>query len=152
MALRTQSTTLYVNSAANTMTAITETTSVDGIAGARDQIDTTNFASTEREYLAGFANPSPVQIGLNWDPINTTHRTLETLYTAGTPVIWVIGLADGTAPPTIAGSTVTYPTTRSYMTFTGYISEISKTLGTNDAVRATLSIQRSGPVTYNYKT
>jgi hypothetical protein len=126
-------------------------TGVTGFGGAADQIETTDLDSVEHEFIAGLPNPGALSVPINFDLGVRVHRDLLALYQAGTSVKWVVGLSDGTAPPTSAGGTITYPTTRSYRTFTGYIADFPVDIALNSKLEGTLSVQRSGPLTNNFK-
>jgi hypothetical protein len=150
MAIKTQGTRFWFKKDANTLVEIV-ITSLGGLSGARDQIDITTLVSQEREYLAGFASPDPVQIGINYDPAYTAQRDLRALYDSGATARWIVGLSDGVAPPTIAADVITLPTTRTFLSFDAYVSNFPREFGINDAVRSNVTLQRSGKVTTNEK-
>ena len=152
MALKTQKTGLWMvkyepdESPEYSLVKIGFVTGITGIGGARDQIDTTHLESDEREYLGGFANPGAVNIGQNWDPAEVSHEELEEMYNSGVNMGWALGLSDGTSVPTLNASTgvLTFPPTRTFIKFDGYIADYPLNLDLNDAMRAPMVVQRSG--------
>lgn len=150
MAIKTQNTRFWFKKDADTLVEIV-ITSLGGLSGSRDQIDTTTLVSEEREYLAGFASPDPVQIGINYDPANLAQRDLRALYDSGNKTRWIAGLSDGTSAPTIAADVITYPTTRTFLSFDAYVANFPREFGLNDAVRSNVTLQRSGPIVTNEK-
>ena len=151
MALKTKGTQLWFKKDDSTLVEIV-IKGVTGLGGGRDNIDITNLMSDERENLAGFATPDAIAIPVDWDPSNTSHRDLRVLYDSGETVQWYIGASDGIAPPTISAGVVTKPTTRSWMSFSGYVSNYPIDAAVNDAYRSPVTLQRSGKITVDYKT
>lgn len=153
-AKKTQGTELFYMSSATVMTKVGDITGITGTGGARPQIQTTTLDSTSEEYIGGIDAASALSIPLNFDPAATVHRDLLALWQTGSDVNqrWVIGLSDGTAPPTVAASVITYPTTRTYRTFSGFVADFPVEVALNSKYEGTLSIQRSGPIVTNYKT
>jgi len=62
-------------------------------------------------------------------------------------------MSDGTAAPTVTASSNSFAalTTRSNITFAGYVSDMALDGTTNEVWRGTLTIQRSGGITINWK-
>ncbi len=122
-------------------------TGLTGLGGGRQQIDVTCLDSAEMEFEPGMANPSPITVNINFDPAKISHRELWDLFEAGSTEHWVIGLSDGTAPPTINNATgiITYPATRSYIDFLGYIADFPFDAAINSVYKSAMQIQRSGP-------
>lgn len=149
MAIITQNTQVWFKSAATIIKLVV--TSITGLSGAREQIDITTLESMEREYLAGFATPGQVSLGLNYDPALINQVTLRNLYEAGTITTWIIGMSDGAASPSIAAEVITYPTTRTWLDFSGFVSDFPIEFATNDAARSQVTLQRSGPINIREK-
>lgn len=124
-------------------------TGVTGLGGAADQIeDTCLDALDDKTYKRGLGNPGQISVPFNFIPSNFSHQTLFELKELGDTIPWMIGLSDGTAAPTLVGSVLTAPAapTRTSFGFDAYISDISIDIATNEIVRGTLTLQRSGPV------
>jgi hypothetical protein len=81
---------------------------------------------------------------------STSRRTALCLIKADGAVLnWMICLSDGTADPTIdSEDDLTPPASRSYIKFQAYIADVNIDIAGNDIVRGTLTLQRSGSVTY----
>lgn len=152
MAQKTQGTELFYVKDPSTIVKVGKLTGVTGTGGGNSQIDTTDLDSTENEYMAGLPNPGSVATPLNFDPNVQAHRDLYDLWVSGATKQWLIGLSDGTAPPTITTGTITYPTTRSYLSFNGYISDFPIDAAINSKLQTQMTIQRSGPKTPHWKT
>jgi hypothetical protein len=136
-------------------TAIQKAPKVVGVSnfgGTRSQIDETDTDDTEEmRFTAGLKNPGSITCDLNQDFANDAQKDLEALYDSGAEVTWILGLSDGTAPPTIAAGNITLPTTRTFIKFTGYIADFPLSWAKNDIGRSTMQIQRSGVRTVSRK-
>jgi hypothetical protein len=146
MAIKTQGTNVYViDPYDNSVITVACATSLSGISASRDQIETTCLEATSRSYEAGMLSPGAASIGINYDPSNASHVRLHEIYADGTSTSFAVGWSDGTAAPTVnsAGDWV-IPTSRSWITFDGYISEFPFEFGLSAVVTSTLSIQISG--------
>jgi hypothetical protein len=152
MVQKTQGTQLWYQSAASAVTEVGAVTGITGTGGGADQIDGTNLMSVEKEYTAGLPSPGAVSVPINFDPGNPTHQALYALWQSGEKVKWIIGLSDGTAAPTVASNVFTYPTTRSYFDFEGYISDFPIEVAGNSKLESTMTVQRSGPKNPHWKT
>lgn len=145
MALKTQGTDLYfLDPVGNVVTAVGCVTSLTGISAARDQIETTCLNSAGRTYEAGMPTPGAASFTIQFDPDDESHVRLHELFRAGTSVDWAVGMADGTAPPTVSSGGLTGPGTRSWVFFDGYISDFPFDFALNAVVTNNLSIQVSG--------
>ncbi len=128
-------------------------TGLTGLGGGRPQIDVTCLDSAEMEYEAGMANPTAITININFDPAKISHQDLWDLFEDGTTVHWIVGRSDGTAPPTVNSGTgvVTYPTSRSYIDFQGYVSDFPLDAAINSVYKSAMQVQRSGTRTLHVK-
>lgn len=148
MALKTQGTELYlINPAGDLVVAVGCVTSIDGLDATRDQIETTCLEAQDRTYQAGMKTNAAFTFGINFDPADSSHAVVEDLFQDGTEVAFAIGLADGTADPTVdsTGSEFDLPATRSWIAFRGYVSSFPLSMPLNDVIRATVGVQPSGP-------
>ena len=112
-----------------------------------DQIETTCLEDFDREYVPGLRTPGQATITINADPTNTSHILMHELSeTNPSPTLkFAVGWSDGTAPPTIdAGANFVLPTTRTWFTFQGYISDFPFDFALNTVVTSTVTVQRSG--------
>lgn len=128
-------------------------TGITGLGGAADQIDTTCLDSQEREYVRGMLNPGQVTVPINFIPRSAAHQALLELRESGATVSWLIALSDSAATPTINLSDArlesTDPTTAEFL---AYIADFNIDVATNEIVRATLTLQRSGAVVWRLPT
>lgn len=110
MTIKTQGTDLYtIDPATNTILVVGCFTSLDGIDTTIAQIETTCLNSKARTYEAGLAEPGAASFGINIDPQNPAHIRLHQLKTAGTSLVWAVGLSDGRV--IVAGEEVGIPPT-----------------------------------------
>lgn len=125
-------------------------TGITGLGGAKDQLETTCLDTPEdKEYAAGLGNPGQVTVPFNFIPQNSSHQVLFDLKEAGTVLPWLIGLSDGSAAPTLDTVDDLVPPAsplRTSLYFRGYVSDVNIDIATNEIVRGTLTLQRSGAV------
>ncbi|MVW72133.1 phage tail tube protein [Bordetella sp. 15P40C-2] len=124
-------------------------------AGARTQIDSTCLdALVDQESMAGLGAPGTISVPFNFIPKAASHRgILTTLKDSGETLTWIVGFSDGTSVPTLdSDGDPEWPTQRTAARFQAYITEVVIDVNTNDRVVGTLTLQRSGPVTWNFKT
>lgn len=127
-------------------------TGITGLGGQADQIETTCLdATVDREYARGLGNPGQVTVPFNFIPTNSSHQFLDALKAAGDVVEWMICLSDGTADPTLDSfDSLVAPAGRTSAHFNAYVSDINYDIATNEIVRGTMTLQRSGVVTWAY--
>jgi hypothetical protein len=146
MAIETQGTKLYtIDPDTETLIEVGCVTSIDGIDTSIEQIETTCLEDTARTYVSGLATPGAATFGINFDPSDSTHVRLHELKTAGTTLIWALGMSDGTADPTVdSNGTFDLATSRSWISFDGFMSSFPFSFQQNSVVQSTVGIQISG--------
>jgi hypothetical protein len=156
--VKTQGTELYLSDTVTVpltpaMVKMTCPTGISGLGGPSDQIDTTCLDDTDRTFEKGLGNPGQVTVPFNLHPDNASHQLLFDLKDSGETISWLMGLSDGTNQPSIDSDGIFVPPTeRSAAVFSAYISDVNIDLATNEIVRGTLTLQRSGSVTWAWKT
>lgn len=152
MAVKSQGTQLYfIDPADDTIVEVACITELTGLSQSRDQIETTCLSDNERSYEAGLATPGVANFGIYTDPAEPSHIRLQQLAVAGTNIEWAAGWSDGIGiPPTgvSSGGEFVLPTTRTWLTFNGYISDFPFEFAQNSVVSSNLGIQTSGPTTW----
>lgn len=146
MSMKTQGTQLYsIDPADDSILGVIAVTSIDGIDSPVEPIETTPLEAMAREFVAGLKSPGAATFGINIDPRIASHLRLHQIKTAGTTIKWAIGFSDavGTAP-TVTTKNFTLPTTRTWITFEGFMTAYPFTFGQNDVVKSTIGIQVSG--------
>lgn len=123
-------------------------TGIQGLGGAADQLDDTCLDNTtDRTFKRGLGNPGQVTVPFNFIPSNVSHQLLFDLKDDGSVIDWLICFSDGTADPTLNSSEAfDPPANRTSIYFQGYVADVTIDIATNEIVRGTLLIQRSGPV------
>jgi hypothetical protein len=146
MAKKTQGTQLYVIDPDDlSLITVGCVTTISGITATRDQIETTCLDSAARTYEAGMAAPGAATFGINFDPDDDSHVRLHELYVAGTKLDWAIGWSDGTAAPSSQSTDgFALPTTRTWIQFEGFISDLPFDFSLNAVVTSSVSVQVSG--------
>jgi len=143
MAKLTQGTSLFWIKDATTVVKVAAT-NISGISAQRDSIETTDLEANAKTYVAGLMSPGSAQFTIQFDPTSTAHRDLHAAYVAGTNLKWALGWSDGTAAPTAAAGEFTLPDTRSFLSFEGYVQDVSFDFSLNSVVTSQVSIQVSG--------
>lgn len=129
-------------------------TGISGLGGAADQIEDTCLDTTDdKTYQRGLGNPGQVSVPFNLIPRETSHQTLFTLKDQGTVIGWMACLSEGTTDPTMdTDLALVAPSGRTSFAFQGYVADVNIDIATNEIVKGTLTIQRSGGVTPNWYT
>ena len=112
-----------------------------------DQIEDTCLEAFERSYKPGLRTPGAASMTINADPDQPSHvRLFELSQINPSPTLkWAVGWSDGTAPPTLdVYDEFVLPTTRTWYTFDGYISDFPFDFALNTVVTTAIAIQRSG--------
>lgn len=129
----------------------------------KTQIDQTDLEETEAmRYEAGLAQPGQGSLAINADPNEPSHIALQMMAEGGqTPMLtWYVGWSDGpvdadgkqTAEPSVSGSDVTLPDTRTWYSFKAYIADFPFDFQLNANVTVAGSLQRSGRGQWQHKT
>lgn len=127
-------------------------TSITGITAARDQIETTCLDSEARTYVAGMAAPGTATFTINFDPSDASHARLHELYVEGAVLEFALGWSDGTAAPTSQSTDgFALPTSRTWIQFDGFISDLPFDFSLNAVVSSSVSVQVSGLPTLTAK-
>ncbi len=150
MSIKTQGTNLYFidSGAVKTMTC---PTGITGLGGSRDQIETTCLNDTDdKTYVSGLGNPGQVSVPFVFDNV-ADHKLLLALHDSGAVTDWMIGLSDGTTVPTIVSGQLSMATTRSAASFDAFVADINIDFATNEVVRGTMTLQRTGTVAWTWK-
>lgn len=146
MSLNVQGSNLYfADPADDSIVEVGCVTTLSGLTASRDQLDVTCISSAARIFEAGLLTPGAATFSINFDPSDASHVRLHELYRAGTTIDWALGLSDGTAPPTSLDSNGNFnlPTTRTFITFEGYVSDYPFDLAIGAKVASNLSVQVS---------
>lgn len=122
-------------------------TELTGLSAQRDQVETTCLDDNERTYRPGLATPGQANFTIYPDPETDSHLRLHELFVSGDTIDFAVGWADGKdIPPTSFDSDGwTLPTTRTWNTFQGYISDFPFEFAQNTEVTSAIAIQTSGP-------
>lgn len=119
-----------------------------------DQIEDTCLEDSDRSYQPGLRTPGQASLTINADPTKTSHVRMHELAEENPPptLKWAVGWSDGTDAPTVdSAGNFNLPTTRTWFTFSGYISDFPFDFQQNAVVTSAVTIQRSGGSTWTKK-
>jgi hypothetical protein len=151
--VKTQGTRLYFAVSASNILKVACATGITGLGGPRDQTEITCLDSEEHEYSGGLPNPGQVSVPINFIPRSASHQALTGLKESGETISWMIVLSDQAgAPTTLDTSDRLDSPGATTAEFLGYVADFNVDIATNEIVRATLLIQRSGAVNWTYPT
>lgn len=155
MSVKTQGTELFLADATAQTPAMVKMeapTGITGLGGAADQIDVTDLdVTTDRQYARGLGSPGQVGVPFIMKPTAASHKRLFELKASGETLQWMVCLSDGTADPTYAAGALTPPAGRTSIAFSAYIADVALDIATNEVIRGTLTLQRSGAITTTWK-
>jgi hypothetical protein len=81
-----------------------------------------------------------------------SHQELFALKDVGDTLQWIALLSDGTSAPTLnSNEDIQPPADRTSFMFNAYIADVNIDIASNDVVKGTLTLQRSGVVTPTWK-
>lgn len=153
--VKTQGTELFVIDASVTSSEeelfkIVCPTGIQGLGGARDQIETTCLDTRgDKEFAAGLGNPGQVTIPFNLIPRDGSHKALFAWKASGETMKWLACLSESSTAPTVdTDGNFVKPTDRTTIEFSAYVADVNLDMATNDIVKGTLLLQRSGDVTF----
>lgn len=158
--VKTQGTELWVINPLNTEPELLKMscpTGINGLGGAADQIEDTCLDNTsDKTFVRGLGNPGQVSVPFNFIPRAPSHQMVLTdLKNDGRTLEWIIGFSDGTDTPTFdtdGNFDSGQPATRTWAQFEAYIADVNIDIATNEIVRGTLTLQRSGSVDWQFYT
>lgn len=154
--VKSQGTALYlrmVDSGGASLVLMECPTGISGLGGAADQIDDTCLGDTvDRSFVRGLGNPGQVSVPFILKPMAVSHQELFALKDIGDTLQWIACLSDGTAAPTLnSNDDIQPPAGRTSFMFNAYIADVNIDIASNDVVKGTLTLQRSGAVTPTWK-
>jgi len=154
--VKSQGTALYlrmVDSGGATLVLMECPTGISGLGGPADQIDDTCLSETvDRSFVRGLGNPGQVSVPFILKPMAVSHQELFALKDEGETLEWIACLSDGTAAPTLnSADSIQPPVDRTSFMFYAYIADVNIDIASNDVVKGTLTLQRSGRVIPTWK-
>lgn len=153
MTVKTQGTHLYYVSGTTTGVKLVCPTGVSGLNGASAPIDSTCLdALTDKTYVQGLSDPAQLSVPFNLSTTEASHQALLAMKASGDVVNWIVCLSDGTTVPTVAASEFVAPAGRTSFAFDAFVADVNFDIATNEIVRGTLTLQRTGAVTTTWKS
>jgi hypothetical protein len=129
-------------------------TGLTGIGGGpKNPIDTTCLdATSDRTQVTGLGTPSPITIPVNFIPSSGAHQALVRLKESGDEIQWMALMSDGTMAPTLVADEIVPPVSpnRTAVEWQASVSEFVIDVQTDDIVKATLTLLRSGGETWHF--
>lgn len=115
-----------------------------------DQLEDTCIDATTKTYKKGLRTPGSATVNLLADPKYASHVRLYELFAEDSDenvnIPFAIGWSDGKGivPTVDSNGEFVFPTTRTWLTFEGYISDFPFDFQTNTLVSTAMTIQVSG--------
>lgn len=151
--IKSQQTELFWATAASVVNKATAITGIAGLGGAREPVDTTDLeAETDGTVIAGIARPGPVTANFNVRRGELAHRALLALRDSGEIVSWGVYSSGAATVPTAVAGVLQAASGRVSGHFMGYVSDVNIEAAGNNIWKGTISIQRSGKITWNLMT
>jgi len=154
--IKTQGTELFlIDTVVNSEPAILKMACPTGItglgAGTKSQIDITCLDTEEdQEFMAGLGAPGQLSVPFNFIPSAASHQGILTDL-KGATLDFLLAFSDGTSQPSLdSNDAFVAPSSRTSAEFKAYIAEVTIDAATNDRVVGTMTLQRSGKVTWNF--
>ena len=156
MTVRSQGTHLYFLNTTEAVAALVKLicpTGISGLnAGGREQTDITCLDDTEdRKFRSGLGSPGQMSVPFNLHPEDASHHLLFDLKDSGETIPWLACLSDGTVAPTVVDDEIVPPADRTCFGFDAFVQDVTIDIATNDVVKGTLTLQRSGKVRRHWK-
>lgn len=156
MAKLTQGTQIYfIDPADDSVVNVTGVTTFNPGGAPADQIEITPLEAGVKEYMRGLRTPGQASMEVNADPTDASHVRLHELANDDTvtSMEWAIGWSDGKdiKPDVDSNGEWDLPTTRTWFTFDGYVSDFPFDFSANNVVKSTITIQRTGTATWTEK-
>ena len=154
MSVKTQGTHLYfVAGDPLALMKMTCPTGITGLGGPKTQIPNTCLDNEEDEtFISGLGQPGTVSVPFILKPTEADHQELFVLKDAGQVIRWMGCLSDGKTAPTRTADEIEAPTGRTSFGFDAYVADVNIDIATNELVRGTLELQRSGKVDWTWKS
>lgn len=151
--IETKGTRLYFAKSDSEILKVACPTGITGLGGPADQIETTCLDSIEKEYVRGMLNPGKISVPINLIPRSASHQALLDLKDSGDIVSFMIVLSDQTGEPTISSSDgrLESPGATTFE-FLAYVDDVNVDITTNEIVKGTVTLQRSGAVVRDMPT
>lgn len=116
------------------------------------EIDTTCLEETSTKTSDfGLNTPGEGSIQIDTDPKNQSHMTLLQLAADRSKVKVYVGWSDGVAEPTIAGSDIELPDTRTWSIFEAILRKGSPVFAVDSMVNHTIPMKRQSEVFEEFK-
>lgn len=117
---------------------------IDNGSAPRSKIDVTGLCATvSKKYIGGLKDPgeSTWTIKIDDTASDPFFNSLG-FYEGGTTLTFVIGLAGGSVAPTVAAGVITYPSGRTFIHFTGFVSDFKVVFEKDNIVTVDIVIQQ----------
>jgi hypothetical protein len=149
--IETKGTRLYFAVDGSDILKVACATGIQGLGGPGAQINQTCLDSQEMEYFKGMKDPAQVSVPVNFIPRSAAHQALQVLDDSGEAISWMLVLSDQPDGPVTLDSDgrLASPGPTS-VEFLAYVADFEIDIQTNEIVRGTLTLQRSGPKTWDF--
>lgn len=151
--IKTQHTELYFvnNDSAPALVKVGAFTDFNGLGGQKGEIDATNLDSTAKEFFTGLEDSGTFGANINLDPSDSGHQDMIQVKDDGTNNSFILCLSDGSAAPTLTGSTITPPAGRTSVAFTASVQQFTISGAADAIVKAAIQLRITGSVAWSWK-
>ena len=156
MAKLTQGTQIYfIDPDDSSVVTVTGVTTFNPGGAPADQIEITPLEAGVKEFMRGLRTPGQASMEVNADPTDDSHIRLHELAQDDTvtSMEFAIGWSDGkdVEPDVTSDGEWDLPGTRTWFTFDGYVSDFPFDFSSNNVVKSTITIQRTGTAIWTEK-
>jgi hypothetical protein len=159
MSVKTQGSALYIaDTLSSSVAAVLKLACPTGItgvgAGAASQINDTCLDDlVDESFMPGLGSPGTITVPFILKPAEASHQALFDMKEAKELFGMMVCLSDGAAAPTLdSNEALVAPNDRTSFAFQAYVADVAIDIATNEVVRGTLTLQRSGAVTPTWKS
>ena len=154
MSVKTQGSELFIaDTLSSSVPAVLKMACPTGItgvgSGAASQINDTCLDDlVDESFMPGLGSPGAMSVPFVLKPAEASHQALFEMKEAKELFGMMVCLSDGSTDPTIDSSDVLEaPAGRTSFGFQAYVADVVIDIATNEVVRGTLTLQRSGAIT-----
>lgn len=153
MGIKSKGTQIYfIDVDGTTVVKIGCPTAIPDIGGKRSTSSEACLDASAKTVRLGLVEYNSSAIPIMLDPTDASHQKALALFESGNDQVqFAIGYSDGTDVPTATAGVFTLPTTRTFISFTGGVSEWKASAAVDSSITADLSVQICGNFAVSWK-
>ncbi|MBT2771313.1 hypothetical protein J7J47_03595 [Halomonas sp. ISL-60] len=153
--LRTTGTTLHVHDVDADEIHNVKSSAISGVGGSRATSNIQNLQDESVTVIPGAITPTAASFTIYLDTGSVEQKALYQLYKTAKVVDFYVGLTDDPDlenVPTLAGSVLTLPESRSFAKFSGFITDFPLEFAVDSVVECSITVQMESAYEFIYKT